>query len=288
MREVFSMWRHTRMVILAALSAAIYAAVLIPFKGGIPIIPGITEVRPANVFPTVFGLMFGPAGAWGAAIGNSLADLLGGTLTWASAAGFVGNFMLGFIPYKLWGATGLVPPSDMGQNVNSRRKLAAYILVAIVSSSACAAIIAWYLDLVGLIPFAFLAIVITVNNLLAQLVLGPPLLLLLYPRVRRWGLIWTDIMRPEEVSGGMFKFVGTALMIVGALGGLIVGLGISTDLYGQHLFSFSAGTKGRVGVCLGVLPFLCLIVIASLMLSGREQFTDEEDYRGHSSERPKV
>ncbi len=277
MREIFSMWGHTRMVILTALSAAIYAAVLIPFKGGIPIIPGITEVRPANVFPTVFGLMFGPAGAWGAAIGNSLADLLGGTLTWASAAGFFGNFMLGFIPYKLWGATGLVPARDMSQNVNSRRKLVAYALAAIVSSSACATIIAWYLDLVGLIPFAFLAIVITVNNLLAQLVLGPPLLLLLYPRVRRWGLIWTDIMRPEEVSGGLFRFVGAALMIVGALGGLIVGLGISTDLYGQHLFSFSAGTKGRVGVCLGVLPFLCLIVIASLMLSGREQFADNEE-----------
>jgi energy-coupling factor transport system substrate-specific component len=277
MKEVFSMWRHTRMVILTALSAAIYAAVLIPFKGGIPIIPGITEVRPANVFPTVFGLMFGPAGAWGAAIGNSLADLLGGTLTWASAAGFFGNFMLGFIPYKLWGATGLVPARDMSQNVNCRRKLAAYILAAIVSSSACATIIAWYLDFVGLIPFAFLAIVITVNNLLAQLVLGPPLLLLLYPRVRRWGLIWTDIMRPEEVSGGFLRFAGAALMIVGALGGLIVGLGISTDLYGQHLFSFSAGVKGRVGVCLGVLPFLCLIVIASLMLSGREQFSDEDN-----------
>ncbi|MBM3890022.1 MAG: QueT transporter family protein, partial [Verrucomicrobia bacterium] len=49
------------MVILTALSAAIYAAVLIPFKG-IPIIPGVTEPRPANVFPPVFGLMFGPAG----------------------------------------------------------------------------------------------------------------------------------------------------------------------------------------------------------------------------------
>jgi energy-coupling factor transport system substrate-specific component len=278
MREVFSMWKHTRMVILVALSAAIYAAVLIPFKGGIPIIPGFTEVRPANVFPTVFGLMFGPAGAWGSAIGNSLADLLGGTLPWASLSGFFGNFMLGFIPYKLWGATGLVPARDISQNVNSRRKLGAYVLVATVSSAACATIIAWYLDLVGLIPFAFLAAVITVNNLIAQLVLGPPLLLLLYPRVKRWGLIWTDIMKPEEVSGGLFRFAGAVLMIAGALGGLAIGVGISMDLYGQHLFSFAAGAKGRVGVWLGVLPFLGLIGIASLMLSGREQFTDEDDY----------
>jgi energy-coupling factor transport system substrate-specific component len=266
------------MVILVALSAAIYAAVLIPFKGGIPIIPGITEVRPANVFPTVFGLMFGPAGAWGSAIGNGLGDLLGGTITWGSVAGFIGNFLLGFIPYKLWGATGLVPARDMSQSVNSRRKLAAYVLGACVSSSACAMLVGWYLDLVGLIPFAFLAIVITVNNLLAQIVLGPPLLLLLYPRVKRWGLIWTDIMKPEEVSGGFLRFAGALLMIIGAVGGLVIGLGISTDLYGQHLFSFGAGAKGRVGVWLGVLPFLCLIGVASFMLSGREQFTDEDDY----------
>ena len=39
MKEVFTMWRHTQMVVLVALSAAIYAAVLIPFKG-FPIIPG--------------------------------------------------------------------------------------------------------------------------------------------------------------------------------------------------------------------------------------------------------
>jgi len=58
MREIFTMWRHTQMVVLVALSAAIYAAVLIPFKG-FTIIPGFTEVRPANVFPFVFGLLFG-------------------------------------------------------------------------------------------------------------------------------------------------------------------------------------------------------------------------------------
>ncbi len=277
MREVVSMWGHTRMVILTALSAAIYAAVLIPFKGGIPIIPGFTEVRPANVFPTVFGLLFGPAGAWGSAIGNTLGDLLGGTLTWASVAGFFGNFMLGFIPYKLWGAVGLVPARDLSQNVNSRRKLGAYVLVAVISSATCAMIIAWYLDLVGLIPFAFLAIVITVNNLIAELALGPPLLLLLYPRVKRWGLVWTDIMRREEVSAGLFRFVGAALMVIGAVGGLVIGLGISTGLYGQRLFGFGVGAKGGVGVWLGVLPFLCLIGIASFMLSGREQFTDEDD-----------
>jgi energy-coupling factor transport system substrate-specific component len=279
MKEVGSMWKYTRMIILVSLSAAIYAALLIVFKGGIPLIPGITEVRPANVFPAIFGLMFGPAGAWGSAIGNLIGDIFGGTLGWGSIFGFFGNFYLGYIPYKMWGVLGLVPKDDMSQNTNSLRKLVAYLIITFTSSAACAIIIAWYLDLAGMVPFAYLAGIITLNNFVAQAILGPPLLLLLYPRIRQWGLIWTEIMREEDVSAGFAKGLGGILMIVGALGGLIVGLGISTGLYGQQLFQFGVGEASRIGVWLSVLPFLILIVVASFMLSGKEQFVEEfEDF----------
>ena len=63
MREVWRMWNYSTMVVLTVLTAGIFAAILIPFKG-IPLIPGLTELRPANVIPVVFGLLFGPAGAW--------------------------------------------------------------------------------------------------------------------------------------------------------------------------------------------------------------------------------
>ncbi|MGC9398338.1 MAG: QueT transporter family protein [Anaerolineae bacterium] len=279
MKEVGTMWKYTRMIILVSLSAAIYAALLIVFKGGIPLIPGITEVRPANVFPAIFGLMFGPAGAWGSAIGNLIGDIFGGTLGWGSIFGFFGNFYLGFIPYKMWGTLNLVPKDDLSQNTNSWRKLLAYLLITLTSSAACAIIIAWYLDLAGMVPFAALGIIITLNNFVAQAILGPPLLLLLYPRIKQWGLIWTEIMREEDVSAGFAKGLGSLLMIVGALGGLIVGLGISTGLYGQELFQFGAGEASKIGVWLGVLPFLVLILVASFMLSGREQFVEEfEDF----------
>jgi energy-coupling factor transport system substrate-specific component len=279
MKEVGTMWKYTRMIILVSLSAAIYAALLIVFKGGIPLIPGITEVRPANVFPAIFGLMFGPAGAWGSAIGNLIGDIFGGTLGWGSIFGFFGNFYLGFIPYKMWGALGLVPKDDISQNTNSWRKLAAYLIITFTSSVACAIIIGWYLDLAGMIPFAYIAGIITLNNFVAQAILGPPLLLLLYPRIRQWGLIWTEIMREEDVSAGFAKSLGAILMIVGSVGGLVVGLGISTGLYGQQLFQFGAGEASQVGVWLSVLPFLILIVVASFMLSAKEQFVEEfEDY----------
>lgn len=277
MKEVFTMWKNTRMIILVALSAAIYAAFLIVFKGGIPIVPGITEVRPANVFPPVFSLLFGPAGAWGSAIGNLIGDLFGGTLGIGSIFGFVGNFFLGFIPYKMWGSVfGLVSKKDMSLVTNTGKKLAAFEIVALTASAACGIIIAWYLDLAGIVPFAFLSITITINNFAAAFILGPILLSLLYPRVKRWGLIWTDIMDPKEVAAGKAKNLGSILMMVGSLGGLIVGLLVASGLAGQTIYGFT-GEQGQVSVWLSVLPFLLLIVVASFMLSGREQFVDEEE-----------
>ena len=277
MKEVISMWKNTRMIILVALSAAIYAAFLIVFKGGIPIVPGITEVRPANVFPPVFGLLFGPAGAWGSAIGNLIGDLFGGTLGIGSIFGFVGNFFLGFIPYKMWGATfGLVSKDDMAQTTNNFKKILAFELVALVASAACGIIIAWYLDIVAIVPFAFLSITITVNNFAAAFILGPILLVLLYPRVKRWGLIWTDIMQEEDVAKGFAKTVGSILMIVGSLGGLIVGVLVAIGVAGQQLYGFT-GEQGQVAVWLSVLPFLLVILLASFMLSGREQFVEEPE-----------
>lgn len=265
------------MIILVALSAAIYAAFLIVFKGGIPIIPGITEVRPANVFPPVFSLLFGPAGAWGSAIGNLIGDLFGGSLGIGSIFGFVGNFFLGYIPYKMWGAVfGLVSKKDMSQTTNNAKKLAAFEIVALTASAACGVIIAWYLDLASIVPFAFLSVTITINNFAAACILGPILLALLYPRVKRWGLIWTDIMSKEDVAKGAVKNLGSILMMVGSFGGLIVGLLVASGVAGQTLYGFT-GEQGQAAVWLSVLPFLVVILVASFMLSGREQFVEEED-----------
>jgi len=275
MKEVIKMWGNTRMIILTALSAAIYAAFLIVFKGGLVLIPGITEVRPANVFPPVFGLLFGPAGAWGAAIGNLIGDIFGGTMGIGSIFGFFGNFLLGFVPYKMWGAVfGLVTKDDMSQTTNSLKKLVAFEIVALASSAACAIVIAWYLDLAGIVPYAFLAITITVNNFAAAVVLGPILLSLFYPRVKRWNLIWTDIMDKEDVSKGFAVNLGSTLMTIGALGGLIVGILVAVGAAGQQVYGFT-GESGQAAVWAVVLPFILLIVVASFMLSGQEQFVEE-------------
>src|SRR5208282_6405811 len=94
------MWRNTRMIVLCAISAALYAAVLVPFKV-VPLIPGVTELRPANAIPIVCSFLFGPAAAWGSAIGNMIGDFFGGVGP-GDIFGFLGNLFYGYVPYKVW------------------------------------------------------------------------------------------------------------------------------------------------------------------------------------------
>ena len=258
MREVFTMWRYTQMVVLVALSAAIYAAVLIPFKG-FPLVPGYIELRPANAFPIVFGLLFGPAGAWGAAIGNLIGDFFG-TLTLGSVGGFVGNFFLALLPYKIW-STFFRRDENMETNVDSGKKLGVYIAAAILASTVCAVIISWWVDLLGLAPFLIFLALILFNNAIVGGILGPILLLALYPRVKRWGLLWTEIMEPEEVSSARLSRTGAILVWVGAIGSVAVGL----------ILGLSEQAPGGLGIGLGLIPFLLLILVGSFMLGGREQ-----------------
>ena len=189
--ELAHVWRETRLIVLVAQIAAIYAAILIPFKVGIPLIPGFAELRPANAIPIVTSLLFGPAAAWGSGLGNVIGDCFG-TLGPASAFGFLGNFLFGYVPYLLWGNLGFLS-SGRAPQVKSFRQGLEFGLVCVVASAVCAATIGWGVELLGLLPFTILAPAIFLNNLVMGLLLGPPLLLFLYPRVKTWGLCYEDL-----------------------------------------------------------------------------------------------
>ncbi|MFW5711126.1 MAG: QueT transporter family protein [bacterium] len=245
MKDVFAMWKNTKMVVLVALSAGLYAALLIPFKGFV-LIPGITEIRPASALPVVLGLLFGPAGAWGAAIGNLIGDFFG-SLGIGSLFGFVGNFMFAYVPYKLWINLGLLSKEDSEPDLKSGRKILAYVIVSILGSAACALPIAWGLELLGMVPFAALGSIITINNSVPSVFLGIPIMLILYPRIKKWDLLWTEIMDEEDipVAGKLSKIGGivmTISILVGLVGGFLAALGV-----GQGLLYSGFGAGGDVG-----------------------------------------
>jgi energy-coupling factor transport system substrate-specific component len=214
MRELIACWQHTRMIVLIALCAALFVAVLLPFKIA-TIVPGITEIRPAMALPIFFSIFFGPVAAWGTAFGNVIGDVLGGTIGPGSIFGFFGNIVYGFVPYRVIKAF-----------LGSREELftgkgwAVYIFAVLLASALCAMIIALGVELIG-IPFGFLVHTIFLNNMLVSLILTPLLVRALGKRIREMKLTYDQILLPKELSavrkGGPVIVLVLTLAIYAAL-----------------------------------------------------------------------
>jgi energy-coupling factor transport system substrate-specific component len=246
MREVWRMWRYSTMVVLTVLTAGLFAAILIPFKG-IPLIPGVTELRPANVIPLVFGLLFGPAGAWGAAFGNLIGDFFG-TLGLGSFFGFWGNFLAAYLPYQMWRGISLTPHGPQWLR---------FVLAALLGGLSCALVIGFGMASLNLLPFSIIAIAVFLNNVLVSLTLSPFLLKLLAPRVNRWDLYWEELMDPEDTRPGPAPKLGLMLAWVGAGGGYLLGLAVTTGL---------VTWASLPSLPLLIAPFVALLILGCLLM----------------------
>ena len=255
MHELTLMWRNTRMVVLTAMCASFYAAVLIPFMI-VPLIPGVTNFRPANALPVVCSFLFGPAAAWGAAIGNLIGDFFAG-LGPGDFFGFVGNFLYALAPYRLWRACG---PGDPVPKTPGAWLL--FVVVVVTGASLCAATVGFGLQILGFVPFAVLANVVIVNNVVTALVLSPLLLAVLYPRVRRVRLLHGDVMGPRPPLGGGRRALGVALTLAGAVVAFVGGNLAAAGALPAGLVASSPNlTLARV-----VLPGLATAVLGLALL----------------------
>jgi len=196
MLELIRCWQQTRMIVLIALCAALYVAVLLPFKFAV-IFPGITEIRPGAALPVFFSIFFGPAAAWGAAFGNTIGDVLGGTIGPGTIPGFIGNFLYGFVPYRVMRAY-LTSRDEMG----SVKGGFVFAFAVILASALCALPISLGVDLIG-VPFGFLVHTIFLNNLLVSLVLAPLLIGALGKRIRAMKLTYEQVLQPEQISSSI-------------------------------------------------------------------------------------
>lgn len=263
------MWRDARMIALTGVIVAVYMTALIPFKGFV-IVPGFTEVRPANVLPVALALLFGPAAAWGAAFGNLLSDAFGGTLSAGSAFGFVGNFFGAYLAYKLWGN---LPRLSSGEepSMRSARGVLEFVVVSFVSAAGTAAIIAAGLDLLGLFPFSTFATIVAVNDFLAAAVIGPPLLYLLHPRIEDAGLLYTDLMDGRDLPSvpahnRRYAAAGLATVSVAWLFvGVLVSVGLEGVPPGVPATGLEPGTGGStLQAAVGAVAFLLLLAFGAV------------------------
>jgi len=216
--RLFTMWRHTRLVVMASVIAAIHAAALIPFKA-IQLLPGVTDVRPAMALPVVFSVLFGPAAAWGTAMGNTIGDLFG-SLGPGTLFGFAGNLLYGYVPHRVWSAWRGGAPS-----VRSAGDWSCYMFGLVGASACCGLVIGWGVHLFGLFPFGATAGIILVNNLLVGSVLGWPFLLAIYPRVARMNLLYADLagLPPARPGLRLLPRLASLALTVIALAGIGAG-----------------------------------------------------------------
>lgn len=273
MKEVFTMWRYTNMIVLTALCAAIYAAVLIPFQS-IPIIPGHVSFRVAGVLPLALGLMFGPAGAWGAAIGNLIGDFFG-TLSPGAIGGFVVNFMSGFVAYKMWG----VLSGPLSVSLDSFGKLVRYEIIAVTKAFGGVVMLTWWVCLLlRLAPPHAYATAVLIGGLVAPVFGGPFVLKILEPRIRKWGLAWTEIMKPEDVATSFLPSVGLTLLLIGSFGG---GAALFWSLFGSGL------DIGHPLVRFLPVPFIICQFVGVVMLGGRNQVEATQQEAETITQRPR-
>jgi energy-coupling factor transport system substrate-specific component len=255
-RELLHMWGNTRMVVLTAMCASIYAAVLIPFMV-VPLIPGITHFRPANALPVVCSFLFGPAAAWGSAIGNVIGDFFAG-IGPGDFFGFAGNFLYGAVPYRVWRA---VTPDDPLPTTPGTVVL--FVVVVAAASMLCATTVGFGLHLLGFVPFAVLANVILINNLVTSLVLAPLLLRVVYPRVRRARLLYADVVAPPPPRPVWRRALGIALLFAGTLAAFVLGNVVATG-GGDVAALASLGPTARFVAI--VLPCLVVAVLGLALL----------------------
>lgn len=249
------------MVVLCAITAAIFAAILIPMKS-IPIIPGSTEIRPASVIPVVFGILFGPAGAWGSAIGNLIGDFFG-TLGIGTIFGFIGNFFFSLTAYRLINAREIY--HNYWQKESKLIFCSFFLYVGVVSSAACAAFIAWGLDILGLVPFSVLGSIIFINNVIVSVVLGPLVFLVLYPRIERWDMLWTDILKESDFRKCTASKTSKILIVVGSLGAFTSGIIVSSGFSGKIPFFSQKIWFLENGTGITVFPFLIITIVGCIM-----------------------
>ena len=129
--------RGTRLIICGVITFI----VTLPFHYFFQIVP-VTELRPASALPPVFGLMFGPWGAAGAALGNLLVDITVGYPPEIYIIGFFAQFLYGYIPYKLWYTLGEINLPKL----NTVKNLVKFVVIIFIDAIIMAGLLGFLME----------------------------------------------------------------------------------------------------------------------------------------------
>ncbi len=138
---------------------------------------GVTEIRPAAAFPPVFGLLYGPAGAWGCALGNLLADICSGYSARLCVYGFAAQLLYGYIPFWMW--YGLRSGNKERAGLHNVGQVLKYVGIIFVDAAFVAIALGMILQQLSLGSlWSQSTLILFLNDIVFCLVLGIPMLIL--------------------------------------------------------------------------------------------------------------
>lgn len=180
MKEIFFVLKDKKCLKRMVISGILFWALAAPFRALFNLIPGVTEVRPANMLPVVLGLVWGPAGAWGIAIANACSDIFvshSPAVVWIP--GFFINFFFSYLPYKLWYSLGCGKGECQPPKLGNVSQIIKYIYVCFLDSLVVTTFLGMLFEFLGFQEFSSSAFLLFFNNFDFAIVLGVPLILLM-------------------------------------------------------------------------------------------------------------
>lgn len=224
MLDLVAMWKSPKMISLMLLTALLYPASLYPLQG-FTAFGGYADFGRMGVgIPVAFSFLFGPAAAWGAAIGNVIGDIIIFHVDVSSFFGFAGNLLISYVPYKLWRAITAEKP-----DMKSIKKFSLFVSVVVAACMICGITIGWGLYWLGFTPFMPTAAIITLTNMLWAITIGAVILALSYNYVRKHKLLYTDILKIQqtEPSWSLPRTLAILIFAISAVACFAVGFNVS-------------------------------------------------------------
>ena len=218
MKDLFKPFTKKEWLLRMLFVGVLFVVVAAPFKSILSLVPGMTEVRPANMIPVVFGIMWGPAGAWGIAIANAITDIASGSGFYIWFPGFLINFFYAYLPYKMWYSM------DFGRGYVEKPRLRSvsdilrFIFIVFVDSLITTVLLSMLFEYLGFQTYGSSGLLLFFNNFDFAVVLGVPVLLLWTSKSN--AVFWTPV--GQEKKQGSYIPVVCDLLIFGiAILGLI-------------------------------------------------------------------
>ena len=254
---LITLWVQPRRVIQVLLSTAVLLLPRLLFFSAQPL-PYYLPFNPGCPLIPIGGILFGPAGAWGALLASLLADSLTGMSTALSPFRAAGSFFFAFHAHLLWSRLAPRP----GLPASAVQRAGRFLAAALPGGLADAAWAGFGSEGLRLYPFPYVAGMVLFQNLLFLPLIGIPLFVWIFARPQMAKALRD--LETEYPTGWRLTRRGALGLGAGAFGALAAGLFVAHAVYRIGPFSaFIIGVTDCPWVTTAVTPFILLYLYAA-------------------------